>query len=102
MASAFDSLDPFDANFIRQMFMAGASMAAIRREFSNSISAQRMRELRDELFEPLLSDPEKVKELAAGPCINPLVLNRPKQTLDRHARMARKASRPVQTEMFPA
>lgn len=107
MASAFDGLNEVDAESVRRSLWAGETMASIRREFTDiegncSISAQRMRDMRDELFEPLLSDPDKVKALAAGPCINPLVLNRPKPIVERAARMARAASKPVQIEMFPA
>lgn len=105
MASAFDGLSNFDADFIRRRLLAGDTMKAIRDAFADgegksAISAKRMRELRDEFFEPLIADPDKVKELAAGPVLNALEINRPKRPIDRHTRMAR--PRPVQIEMFPA
>lgn len=106
MASAFDGLNETDAALVRKRLLAGDTMISIRRDFFpadtavSTISAARMRDMRDEVFEPLLADPDKVKSLAAGPCINPLTLNHPRATVDRHTRMARAAAKPVQIEMF--
>lgn len=107
MASAFDGIDCFQLDSIRHSLWAGESMASIRRQWLGAdgkptISAKLMREMRDELFEPLLADPDKVKALAAGPVINALELNKPRRIPDRHTRMARTAAKPVQIEMFPA
>jgi hypothetical protein len=99
MASAFDDLTPDDAGYVRNRLLAGDTMADIRRVMPG-ISARLMRSLRDEVFEPLLSDPEAVKDLAKGPVLNALTIIRYRQRPGRKPRMARPA--PTQTEMFPA
>jgi hypothetical protein len=99
MASAFDDLTPTDGEYVRNRLLAGDCMADIRRTLSG-LSAKQMRALRDEVFEPLLSDPDAVKALAAGPVLNALEIVRYRRRVERAARTAR--PRPVQTEMFPA
>lgn len=69
MASAFETLSPANAKEIRAKFLAGHKMVDLRKEYS--IDAKKMRELRDEVFEPLLTDPQAVKDLANGPMFNP-------------------------------
>jgi hypothetical protein len=104
-ASAFDGVNEADVRHIKQALWAGQSMASIRRDFIGlegkfTFSAARLREMRDELFEPLTSDPAKLAEMANGAIINALELNRPRKIADKFTRTARQASRPVQVEMF--
>lgn len=99
MASAFDDLSPFDADYVRNRLLAGETMADIRRVLPD-ITAKLMRALRDEVFEPLQADPEAVKKLANGPVLNALDIVRYRRRPGRKTRCARPA--PVQTEMFPA
>lgn len=99
MASAFDDLTRNDADRVRKRLLAGECMADIRRAFPG-ITAKLMRELRDEVFEPLIADPKAVKDLANGPVLNALEIVRYRRRPGRKTRMARPA--PVQTEMFPA
>lgn len=98
MASAFDELTPDDARFVRDRLLAGECMADIRRALPG-ITAKLMRALRDEVFDPLVADPEAVKELAAGPVLNALEIVRYRRRPGRKPRMAR--PQPVQVEMFP-
>lgn len=105
MASAFEGVKETDAEQIRRLFLAGRSMVEIRDHFvgangRRTFNVQRMREMRDEVFEPFVNDVEKVKALANGPVLNANEIVRYKRPLDRAKRMARPG--PVQTEMFPA
>jgi hypothetical protein len=99
MDSAFDDLTPKDAEYVRTRLLAGETMADIRRALPG-ITIKQMRLLRDEVFDPLVADPEKVKALALGPVLNALAIIRYRQRPGRKTRMAR--ATPVQTEMFPA
>ncbi|MFA7441673.1 MAG: hypothetical protein WCZ66_12025 [Sphingomonadaceae bacterium] len=102
MASAFDELDPFDAEYIRKRFLAGDAMSDIRAEYRDgdkfTFSLKRMREMRDEVFEPLIFNPDAVKELANGAVLNPLEVVRYRRRTGRKPRMARPG--PTQIEMF--
>lgn len=105
MASAFDDVSTETAEHIRKRFLAGDSMADIRSEYvgldgHSTFTARKMREMRDEVFEPLISDPEKVKALANGSVLNPLAIIRYRRRPGRKPRMARPL--PTQIEMFPA
>ena len=99
MASAFDDLHPSDADYTRRRLLAGDTMAEIRRTLPG-LSMRKLTRLRDEVFEPLVSDPEAVKALANGPVLNPLALIRYRKSAERHRRTAR--PRATQTEMFAA
>lgn len=99
MASAFSEATPSERVKIRKWLLAGETMAEIRRSLPG-LSPKLLRQMRDEVFDPLLADPEKVKELANGPVLNPSEIVRYRRNPGRKARMARPA--PVQTEMFPA
>lgn len=70
MASAFQSISQANAEFVRKRFLSGAGMKEIRQDLPG-IDAATMRKLRDEMFIPLLTDPQAVKELANGPMLNP-------------------------------
>ena len=99
MDSAFDDLTAGDAVYVRRRLLAGDSMADIRRVLPG-INIRQMRALRDEVFEPLLADPEKVKALANGPVLNANAIIRYRQRPGRKSRVARPV--PVQSEMFSA
>ncbi len=99
MASAFDGLNVRDADKVRRAILAGKTKAYIREEYK-SITPDRLRDMFDEVFGPLLADPEAVKALANGRCLNPSEIIRYKKLIDRHTRMARAAAKPVQIEMF--
>ena len=94
MASAFDELDPHDAEYIRKRLLAGDTMAAIR-EALPGVTAYRMRLLRDEVFAALASNPDEVKALASGPMLNPLEVVR-----YTHSRKVIRRAVARQTEMF--
>lgn len=105
MASAFEGVSKSDAASIRKMLLSGATMIEVRNHFigakgKRTFNAQRMREMRDEIFEPLIADPEKVKALANGPVLNANEIVRYRRNPGPRTRMARPG--PVQTEMFPA
>jgi len=97
MASAFDELTPYDAEFIRKRLLAGDKMSAIREGFPD-ITAYRMRKLRDEVFTSLINDPAAVKALAEGPILNPCEVVR----YTHSRRVMRRKAAEVQTEMFGA
>ncbi len=98
MASAFDAVSESDARYTRERLLAGDSVAEIR--LGTEITARQMRAMRDEVFEPLISDPAKVKALADGPMLNPLEIVRYRNRPGAKPRMARPAR--TQIEMFPA
>jgi hypothetical protein len=105
MASAFDGLCQFDYDLIRRSLLAGDTMAEVRSLFTGEngkprFTVRRMREMRDEIFEPLIADPEKVKALANGPVLNANKIVRYRRNPGPRTRMARAGA--VQTEMFPA
>lgn len=99
MASAFDDLTDSDARYVRDRLLAGETMADIRRTLPG-ITRKLMCALRDEIFEPLIADPEKVKALANGPVLNANEIVRYRRNPGPRSRMARPGA--VQTEMFPA
>lgn len=110
MALGFDDLPTKVAEHIKARILAGDTMADVRVSAARVASiqcqtkleftARQMRALRDEVFEPLLSDPEEVKKLANGRVLNALDIIRYRQRPGRKTRMARPGA--VQTEMFPA
>lgn len=82
MASAFDGIDPRVAEFIETRLLAGDTMEDVRTDGKRlayvqgispfpEITGYRMRKLRNEVFGKLQRDPEAVKALANGPCLNP-------------------------------
>lgn len=97
MASAFDELDPFDADYIRKRLLAGDKMAAIR-EAIPGVTSYRMRKLRDEVFGSLTTDPEAVKALANGPLLNANQIVR----YTHSRKVIQRVAREQQTEMFGA
>lgn len=99
MASAFDDCTPANAEYVRTRLLAGETMAEIRRVLTG-LSAKKLRDMRDEIFEPLIANPDEVKKLANGPVLNANEIIRYRQRPGRKTRMARPG--PVQTEMFPA
>lgn len=105
MASAFEGVSKVDAASIRKMLLAGSTMIEVRDSFHDQhgrrrFNAQRMRDMRDEIFEPLIADPDKGKALANGPVLNANEIVRYRRNPGPRTRMARPG--PVQTEMFPA
>lgn len=105
MESAFDAVDAATAEYIRKSFLAGAAMSDIREGFRGvdgkfSITLRAMRAMRDEVFDPLISDPAKVASLANGPVLNPLEIVRYRRRSGRKPRMARPGAK--QIEMFGA
>lgn len=69
MASAFDCISPENGALIRKRLLAGGLMKDIRADLPG-IDAKTMRKLRDEVFGPLVTDPQAVKDLANGPMLN--------------------------------
>jgi len=103
MDSAFDGVTPEAAANIRKQLLAGHTMTEIRNDYIGAdgkpeISIRAMRAMRDEVFDPLICDPEKVKSLANGPVLNANEIVRYRQRPGRKPRMARPGD--VQTEMF--
>lgn len=106
MASAFKGVKRADAEDIRRRLLAGHTMIEIRNLFTDAktgkrrFNAQQMRDMRDEVFDPLIADPEAVKALANGPVLNANEIVRYRQRPGRKTRMARPGA--VQTEMVLA
>ena len=69
MTSAFEGITPNNIHAIQMRFLAGALMKDVREEFS--LTARQAREMRDEVFVPLVTNPAAVKALANGPMLNP-------------------------------
>lgn len=94
-----------DREYIRKRLLAGDSMSDIRTAMSDDgeaiIPMKVIREVRDEVFEPLEANPEAVKALANGVMLNPLDIIRYRRRPGRKPRMAR-PPKPLQIEMFPA
>lgn len=67
--SAFDGLTAWDVSCIRAAFLRGETSAEVRREWPG-YSAKKIKQMRDEIFEPLKADPDAVKALANGPVLN--------------------------------
>jgi len=75
MASTFDSLHPDNAALVRKRLLAGWTMKDIRTDLPG-IDTKTMRKLRDEVFVPLVTDPQAVKDLANGPLLNANTMTR--------------------------
>lgn len=75
MASAFDEISKADGDFVRARFLAGALMKDIT-EARPGIEPKLIRKLRDEVFVPMVTNPEVAKALANGPLLNPSAMIR--------------------------
>lgn len=94
--SAFEGVHERDGDLIRKRLLAGDRLCDIR-ELVPNVGRSRLRRMRDEVFAPLVTSPEVVKELARGPILNPGATVR-----YRHSRRAVRQAAARQVEMFPA
>lgn len=74
--SGFIGVSDGDAKLARERFLAGDTAAEVRAHFRGDdgklrFSASQIRRMRNEVFAPLVTDPQAIKALAAGPMLNP-------------------------------
>lgn len=74
--SGFKGVCEADAKLARERLLAGDTLAEVRAHFRGAdgklkFSASQMRRMRNEVFAPLLRDPQAIKALADGPMLNP-------------------------------